>query len=289
MTKVDEITEDAIRSRAKVLLANKGWLAGDKVNTHSAIELMTALGVDLMREPVTDKCGYPECHCDSDAVCAAALSDPSPQGVTDEMVEAACVALHRYAWACFSNNLKAETRADMRRVLEQFAATPAPQGDWVMVRRQCSCGHSWSSPGIEDECCPRCNPNLGEPDPFVVPDGTVANAKTMRAIEFACSCRGADDYCVCQNVPDAITRSESRLLSEESIQMSDNAEWEGPLNETEQKMIDDAWEKHKASAPAPVSIAEEREACARIVERCAQYLRGDPRADAASLIRARKP
>lgn len=36
----------------------------------------------------------------------------------------------------------------------------------------------------------------------------------MKAQGDRCGCRGADDYCVCQNVPDAITRKDWELQTE---------------------------------------------------------------------------
>ncbi|MDF2809543.1 MAG: hypothetical protein K0S56_574, partial [Microvirga sp.] len=64
---------------------------------------------------------------------------PSPQGVTEEQVEALRIALKR--WDGYDPEIsqtqivaQANALADAsRRVLEQFAATPAPaQGEWVM-------------------------------------------------------------------------------------------------------------------------------------------------------------
>lgn len=70
----DEITEDEIRGRAKSLVLRKGWKPGDKLSAHSVVELMTALGLDLARKPAAGRCAYPECGCDFDAVCEAALT-----------------------------------------------------------------------------------------------------------------------------------------------------------------------------------------------------------------------
>lgn len=69
----DEATEFALRSRARKLLTNKGWTTpGSNISLHSAIELLTAFGMELSRAPETDRCAYPECGCDFDATCNAA-------------------------------------------------------------------------------------------------------------------------------------------------------------------------------------------------------------------------
>lgn len=35
----------------------------------------------------------------------------------------------------------------------------------------------------------------------------------MKAQAARCSCRGSDEYCQCQNVPDRVTRAERQSLS----------------------------------------------------------------------------
>lgn len=69
----DEITEDAIRSRARALVLKNGWSPGDKPGLHSVIELLTTFGLACYAE--TARCGYPECGCDFDAICADAIPD----------------------------------------------------------------------------------------------------------------------------------------------------------------------------------------------------------------------
>lgn len=68
---LDELTEDAIRSKAKALLKHMGWRAKDKPGWHSVIELMTRFGLECRK--VADRCAYPACGCDRDAVCAVAV------------------------------------------------------------------------------------------------------------------------------------------------------------------------------------------------------------------------
>lgn len=68
----DEITETAIRSRAKALILKNGWKPGDRPGLHSVVELMTAIGMHVAHQPPTDRCAYPECGCDFDATCANA-------------------------------------------------------------------------------------------------------------------------------------------------------------------------------------------------------------------------
>lgn len=67
----DEITEDAIRSKAKAYLKHMGWAPGQRLGLHSAIELMTSFGAACRK--ITDRCAYPECGCDYDAICSAAV------------------------------------------------------------------------------------------------------------------------------------------------------------------------------------------------------------------------
>lgn len=43
-------------------------------------------------------------------------------------------------------------------------------------------------------------------------DGCLTDAE-QKAQATRCACHGSDDYCVCQNVPDATTKAERRALS----------------------------------------------------------------------------
>jgi hypothetical protein len=85
-----DLARDDIRRRAKALLVRNGWKPGDTPSTHSIIELMTAIGLDVATNPV-DRCAYPECGCDHDATCAeafpvaveTALASPVQEGWRD--------------------------------------------------------------------------------------------------------------------------------------------------------------------------------------------------------------
>lgn len=76
----DEITEGAIRSRAKALILKNGWKPGDRPGLHSVVELMTAIGMHVAQQPPKDRCAYPECGCDFDATCANAPGKPQDGG-----------------------------------------------------------------------------------------------------------------------------------------------------------------------------------------------------------------
>lgn len=69
----DEIAHDEARSRARSLLKKNGWAPTSRISTHSIIELMAALAMDVSRHPLSH-CGYPDCGCDEDAVCANAVT-----------------------------------------------------------------------------------------------------------------------------------------------------------------------------------------------------------------------
>lgn len=70
----DEITEDALLTRAKALIVKNGWRPGDQFSAHSVSRLLVAFGLDLTRNPEKARCAYPACGCDFDAVCDAALA-----------------------------------------------------------------------------------------------------------------------------------------------------------------------------------------------------------------------
>lgn len=87
----DELTRENIRTRAAKMLTAKGWTPGSNISLHSAMELLTAFGMDLARKPETDRCNYPECGCDVDEVCneglkhvIAATPTPPSADVEDE-------------------------------------------------------------------------------------------------------------------------------------------------------------------------------------------------------------
>lgn len=67
----DEVTRDQARGKAADLLKAKGWKPGDSFS----ITAMLALMVEFAEQAhtVTDRCGYPDCGCDFDAVCSSAL------------------------------------------------------------------------------------------------------------------------------------------------------------------------------------------------------------------------
>ena len=70
----DEMTESALKNRAIALLKLKGWKAGDRIHMHGVIGLMTEFGMDVTNRPEEDRCGHPDCGCDFDQVCDAALA-----------------------------------------------------------------------------------------------------------------------------------------------------------------------------------------------------------------------
>lgn len=84
----DELTESALLDRAKAMMKHYGWKPGDRPGLHSVMQLMVKFGMELSRKPETARCGHPDCGCDFDAVCDAALS-PSPA----RLVEAAQAVL----------------------------------------------------------------------------------------------------------------------------------------------------------------------------------------------------
>lgn len=72
-----------------------------------------------------------------------------------------------------------------------------------VVLVQCSSGHrNWVDPGavpmLGAYYCAMCGKQILAPLSVITADEMVAQAKR-------CACRGADDYCLCQNVPDATT------------------------------------------------------------------------------------
>lgn len=74
-----------------------------------------------------------------------------------------------------------------------------------VVLVQCSSGHrNWIEPAalpmVQAYYCAVCGKQILTP-PAIAPL-TDAEIKAQAA---RCSCRGSDDYCPCQNVPDAIT------------------------------------------------------------------------------------
>lgn len=76
----DEMTEDALTTRAKAMLAHKGWAPGDRPSLYSTMRLMVDFGLELTRTPETTRCGHPACGCDVDAVCNAALASQEQGG-----------------------------------------------------------------------------------------------------------------------------------------------------------------------------------------------------------------
>jgi hypothetical protein len=73
--KVDDLTRNELHGRAVRALREAGWVASDKLSLHSVIETMIAFGITVMQDtPVS--CGWPDCGCDADAVCNAALLAP---------------------------------------------------------------------------------------------------------------------------------------------------------------------------------------------------------------------
>lgn len=80
MGEVHELGREDLMRRAKRLLVNKGWKPGDQMSAHSATGLMVELAIDAVRNP-PDRCAYPECGCDFDAVCNEA---PAAQRASKE-------------------------------------------------------------------------------------------------------------------------------------------------------------------------------------------------------------
>lgn len=81
----DEMTEDALTTRAKAMLAHKGWAPGDRPSLYSTMRLMVDFGLELTRAPETARCAHPACGCDVDAVCNAALASQEQGGPGHEL------------------------------------------------------------------------------------------------------------------------------------------------------------------------------------------------------------
>lgn len=84
----DELTEAELLRRAKELLYSKGWKPGDKFSAHSTSQLMLAFGLEILKQPPADLCGYPDCGCEFDAICdvaipKAALTDAQARATAD--------------------------------------------------------------------------------------------------------------------------------------------------------------------------------------------------------------
>lgn len=73
--------------------------------------------------------------------------------------------------------------------------------DW-----KCSCG--WSNLDLRRKCrnCGAINPNAVPQTANTVAAECGLTDAEMKAQGARCGCGGADDYCPCQNVPDAATR-----------------------------------------------------------------------------------
>lgn len=69
----DELTEDHLQRLAEKMMLVMGWKAGDAIGFPSVRQLLVRFGF-LVSGVELDECGYPECGCDDDAACSAAMS-----------------------------------------------------------------------------------------------------------------------------------------------------------------------------------------------------------------------
>jgi len=60
-------------------VTGNGWKLGDKYHLPALLGMMKQIAISVMRDPPVS-CAHPDCGCDFDAVCNAALRSSSPVG-----------------------------------------------------------------------------------------------------------------------------------------------------------------------------------------------------------------
>lgn len=127
-----ELTEAEIRSRAATFVRSSGWQPGDSLHGKAVLDLMTKLGMSLVAEPPQDHCAYPDCGCEHDSVCDAALSQGGEAGRSEkgEGEEKAWTPVRTVAY--LQQELE-RLRQDLRSVGEDLTDDQPKAVSWVDV------------------------------------------------------------------------------------------------------------------------------------------------------------